>query len=207
MSSTTPQPSQDMVPVRIGQCRTCSSPHRAAVERGILQFRTTAAILEELPPDAGLTVRHLVEHVRRRHVPIDQQELQRFIAYRTAEVEDSIRGLSTEVAKRQIDNALLTLAAGQLRMRRGELEIRGRDVLRAMQVMERHEQTEEKVRAVEANSDWRDRSRLWDIEALFLLIGEVAGEEVMGRVIQRAGRDPKPRSTDRLRGGSALRVR
>jgi hypothetical protein len=60
---------QEVLRTTIPQCFVCRHPRRDEVEAMLLRGRSPWAVLRELGDDAGLTQRHLSDHIRNQHLP------------------------------------------------------------------------------------------------------------------------------------------
>jgi len=60
-------------------CLTCNHPLRWALEREMVAGRTWAAIVRDLPEDAGLTGRNLRDHFAAGHLPVFEPAVQEHV--------------------------------------------------------------------------------------------------------------------------------
>lgn len=171
------------------RCRCCLSAHRARIEAELAAGGTPAEVLALLPSQHGLTVRNVIEHVRRRHLPFDLEALLLHRAYRTAEVEAQLRTITTDAAKVDVDRALWTVAAGHLMLRDGRLHVTTTSVVQAMRLLADLDRLEQE-RAREAISVGAAREEhAGSIARLFEIFGEHVDSFTLGTVIRQAVND------------------
>jgi hypothetical protein len=186
LGAVEPRGNHRFQPVSVGQCRTCASEHRAEIEEMWISRIAPVAIVRSLPDGSGITARNVVEHVSRRHLPIDRAAVADHVRYRSAELQGWISELATESRKTEINKALLTLAAGTMQLQDGQWQVKGHEVIAAMKLLAEHDDHEQEVGRVEARAQRDDDERMSQLDELFVIVGMVCGEEKLGEVIQYA---------------------
>lgn len=170
--------------VRVARCRVCTSDHRRDVERLVLDGVHPAKVIEQLA-DGCLNPRNVVEHVRRGHLGVDHAAVRAHIAARTLQIDAAIRRAATEGRIEEVDRALFDLAAGHLRLRRGELTVTLDQALRAMKLLSQLDSVEHRVQAVRSAAQALDRERLRSLLAVFDIVEATTDETTFGRILNK----------------------
>ena len=119
----------------VPNCRVCRSPYRLEVENSIVAGRVYSAIAQSLPEDAGLTARHIGDHYRNGHLPIEVAESRRILEHRAQQRGKDIEsGLDTLI--NGITVAEEIVKRGYEAIQRGDLVPDMKDVLSAAKLLE-----------------------------------------------------------------------
>jgi len=79
-------------------CLTCNHPLRWALEQEMVAGRTWAAIVRDLPEDAGLTGRNLRDHFAAGHLPVFEPAVQEHVARQSQERGEAVAPSVAKVA-------------------------------------------------------------------------------------------------------------
>ena len=119
-------------------CKTCSSRHRDFIERQTVAGRTWAAIIQDLPGDAGLTPRNLADHFKNQHLPVAAEAVKQ-LAERNATAKGELVQESVEPITDYLHFARAVIGQVNDRVARGEVRPAIRDALRAAELLARYE--------------------------------------------------------------------
>lgn len=123
-----------VLPVRRSpSCRTCRSEVRRDVEIALAEGRPYVEIVASFP-ESGLTARHLSEHFRRGHLPLDSPQVRKVVAERAAENTEVIK-VGTDVGVEALTFARLVLSKAAVRLANGDIEPSFKDAIAAARVL------------------------------------------------------------------------
>ncbi len=99
---------------RSPRCRTCRSGSRRDVEIALAQGRSYSEIAA-LFPESGLSKRHLSEHYRRGHLPLDSPQVRRVVAEQATENGEVLEvAVAAQVAARTFARSVVRRVAERL---------------------------------------------------------------------------------------------
>ena len=171
--------------VTIKQCRVCTSPHRREAETLLLDGVPPIEVVRRMP-QMSVAVTSIRRHVRRRHLPVDVEQLVGYLSERKDELDRELVGKATAAAKRDIDRALLTLVAGQLRLKDGSLTVTAADCFDAVRFIDSVDGDARKFAVAKGRADALDRESIEGVDQLCRIIENVLGPDALGAVLDTA---------------------
>lgn len=169
------------------KCLTCTSPHRALIERRWMEGDPISVIHRELS-EGVVSRKSISRHVQRGHVPADLEVIHKAAQARAEDRWEEFGRQLTELGIAKVDGEQRFLALAEAHLRGGTVEISARDALGAIRwqsSLERH------------NSAGFEEARRWKslcdshesaVHALVLTMFDELGEPRVFELLRQAER-------------------